>query len=136
MKTPLAGALLCASLLAGCGGQIPLTSPNSSPIDAAVGNANAVATSAFPSLASIEAKISAATVKGCKWVPDVSIVGDLAATISGNGTASAVTAAVTGLAKAVCTLLTAPASNGVGLLDRAAVPTYRGVPLIGTFKQR
>lgn len=124
------GAAACLSLaLAGCGGEVPLTSP----IDAAVGNANAAATSAFPSLALIEAKITAAAVKACGWQPEVSTAANLAATISGNVTASTLTSVASGLASAVCGLVKAPASNGVGLLDRAPVPVYRGVPLVGRF---
>lgn len=132
MKHRIAAALVCACIipLAGCANAPPGTG---SAIDAAVGNANAAATSAIPTLAKIEAKVSAALVKACGWEPTLSTAANLAATVSASATASTLASVITGLASAACGLLRAPASNGVGLLDRAPVPTLRGVPLVGKF---
>lgn len=126
-------AAIALACLAGCAGQVQLTSPNTSPIDAAIGRANAAAVTAVPKLATIEKKISAGLVNACGWEPTASTLGRLAATISGNALASSLASAIAGLTKATCAAVTASASNGMGLLDRAPVPTYRGVPLIGRF---
>lgn len=126
-------AAACSIALAGCAGQTQLTSPNDAALATAVGQVNATAVAASPSLANVENKISAALVNACGWEPAASTLTNLAATISGNGTASAIAAAITGLTRATCKAVTAPASNGVGLLDRAPVPVYRGVNLVGKF---
>lgn len=131
MKTLLAAALTAACItLAGCANP---GAPGSSQIDVAVSSANAAATSASPSLSKIEGKISTAAAKICGWEPAASTAASLAATVSGSVTASTLTSVATGLADAICKLVKSSANNGVGLLDRAPAPTYRGVPLIGRF---
>lgn len=128
-------ALVC---LAGCAtGPVSLTSPSDEAVAAAaaVGAANTAAVTAFPKLATFEAKLKSAFAKVCgnEWVPTSTTIANLAATLSGSVLASTLTSAVTNMAMQGCALATAPASNGVGLLDVPRVPTLNGVPLQGRF---
>jgi hypothetical protein len=130
MLNPIRAAALAVACLAvaGCTGQ-----PGTSKIDAAVKSANTVAISVSPKLATVEAKISAALVKACGWQPTVSTAASLAASLSGSATVANLTSVVNQLAEATCLVVQSPENSGVGLLDRAPVPTYRGVPLVGRF---